>query len=253
MPELDSIRGIAVLMVVVYHAFFWSNQSPAYSGFTRALLKATQPGWLGVQLFFVLSGFLITGILCDTRERTDYFQRFYSRRALRILPAYFAMLAVLATLHIAQLPFLIASAAFQNTPWELLFVGGIGAALVVGSSERSHLVQSKVLAFFGWISYGLYLCHLLIFQGYDALMAKWFPEIAAEPRSLALILLRFVAAGGGAVVISCISRAYFEEWFLRLRGRVLVRANDSHNGSMSGEPASAEAAPRKGTPAVPTG
>ena len=95
MPELDVVRGIAVAMVVVYHGFFWSNPAARATGVTRAVLFASQPGWLGVELFFVLSGFLITGILVDARARPDFFRWFYVRRALRILPAYLALLVVM--------------------------------------------------------------------------------------------------------------------------------------------------------------
>ena len=62
------------------------------------MLTATQPGWLGVNLFFVLSGFLITGILVDSKTRPDFYKRFYGRRALRILPAYYLLLLVLGIL-----------------------------------------------------------------------------------------------------------------------------------------------------------
>src|SRR5690349_3754490 len=88
MPELDGLRGVAVLMVVFYHGFFWSNGGGAStSGVMHLFIRLTQLGWLGVDLFFVLSGFLITGILIESRARPDYYRRFYRRRTLRILPA----------------------------------------------------------------------------------------------------------------------------------------------------------------------
>ena len=92
MPELDSVRGIAVSGVLLLHAFYWQYSSFHFSGLPRLFLLATQPGGLGVNLFFVLSGFLITGILLDSKEKPRYFRRFYIRRALRILPAYYLLL-----------------------------------------------------------------------------------------------------------------------------------------------------------------
>jgi len=77
---LDGVRGLAVLMVLLYHA-----GQPALAG----LLFQS-----GVDLFFVLSGFLITTILLATRERSDYLRLFYSRRAVRIFPLYYLVLAV---------------------------------------------------------------------------------------------------------------------------------------------------------------
>lgn len=96
MPELDSVRGIAILAVVFYHGFFWSVPPEAFSGIERLFIRLTGFGWLGVNLFFVLSGFLITGILEDAKNAGGYFRKFYIRRALRILPAFYGMLAVLA-------------------------------------------------------------------------------------------------------------------------------------------------------------
>ncbi|MFZ0463503.1 MAG: acyltransferase [Candidatus Acidiferrales bacterium] len=86
MPELDCVRGVAILLVLFYHGFFWSNNVTGLHGIEKAIVEATRPGWLGVNLFFVLSGFLITGILLDSRGNKHYFRSFYTRRALRILP-----------------------------------------------------------------------------------------------------------------------------------------------------------------------
>jgi peptidoglycan/LPS O-acetylase OafA/YrhL len=98
-PALDSLRGVAILSVFMYHAFFWSGVR-VDSAFAGAVARLTRPGWLGVDLFFVLSGFLITGRLLDRREAAagDYYRSFYARRAVRILPLYFATLAVIGSI-----------------------------------------------------------------------------------------------------------------------------------------------------------
>jgi peptidoglycan/LPS O-acetylase OafA/YrhL len=106
MPELDTLRGIAVLGVILLHGFYWQYSGLHFAGWQRALLLATKAGWLGVNLFFVLSGFLITGILLDSRDRSGYYRRFYARRALRILPAYYLLLIGLAVLRQASLSYL---------------------------------------------------------------------------------------------------------------------------------------------------
>ncbi len=100
MPELDSIRGLAILMVIAFHAFY-SQPDNIPQTFTRVqnlFIQATWVGEYGVNLFFVLSGFLITGLLLQSVRRPDYYRRFYRRRALRILPAYYAILVVLVAL-----------------------------------------------------------------------------------------------------------------------------------------------------------
>lgn len=79
-PELDGIRGIAILLVVMYHCF------PC---------RFTGLGWIGVDLFFVLSGFLITGILIDSKFGGRYYINFIGRRVLRIFPLYYLVLLIL--------------------------------------------------------------------------------------------------------------------------------------------------------------
>ena len=90
------MRGIAVIMVLLVHYVTYSMLGRSWSGLPRLAMYAALPGWLGVDLFFVLSGFLITGILIDSRSDTHYFRNFYARRALRILPLYLLVLAILA-------------------------------------------------------------------------------------------------------------------------------------------------------------
>jgi len=102
MPELDVLRGIAILVVVLYHGLYWSGANAPAGSFAHLAIQLTVFGWLGVNLFFVLSGFLITGILLDTKHSPTYYRRFYTRRALRILPAYLAIVVALVVFHQAS-------------------------------------------------------------------------------------------------------------------------------------------------------
>lgn len=95
MPELDVIRGIAILLVVVHHGIYMPTLDTILPRWEHLLVLTGWIGRLGVNLFFVLSGFLITGILVDGRKREDYYKRFYFRRALRIFPIYFVVLGIL--------------------------------------------------------------------------------------------------------------------------------------------------------------
>lgn len=114
MPELDSIRGIAILAVVIYHGFYWQVNLTHFARWQSILLTLAWPGRLGVNLFFVLSGFLITGLLLDSKSKPDYYKRFYVRRALRIFPAYLAILFVLAAVRYAPVSFLALSLAYLS-------------------------------------------------------------------------------------------------------------------------------------------
>ena len=99
---LDGLRGIAILLVVACH--FVSNLRIDADGPAYLPVAIAHAGWAGVDLFFVLSGFLITGILVDARGSGSYFKAFYARRALRILPVYYAFLfAVFVLLPLAHL------------------------------------------------------------------------------------------------------------------------------------------------------
>src|SRR6202022_1061281 len=89
---LDGVRGLAILMVLLVH--FVGNMSPTNSA-EHAIVLLTGYGEYGVDLFFVLSGFLITGILYDARNEPHYFRNFYMRRLPRIFPLYYGVLALL--------------------------------------------------------------------------------------------------------------------------------------------------------------
>src|SRR6202163_2391493 len=355
MPELDVLRGIAVLGVLFFHGFRAEYGELPFTGTRRILLMATQPGALGVNLFFVLSGFLITGILLDSRTRPDYYQRFYTRRALRILPAYYSLLILLGVLHQASAAFLglsfvylsnvtnlfgvsmdyhplwslaveehyyivwpsvvrklrprslalfslavcilipvaravsfhyghmlggewytwfaadglaagsllalvlrssisrkhaaiggaflltmatilmiagapfgmlsrqtILGASLQITLVNTFFAGVLLLFLVVGSSPQSKLVHSSFLEFFGYISYGLYLVHPMVFRVYDKVTGKFWPWLQPSAGRFGLIVLRFAVVSATAVGLAYISRKYYEEWFLKLKDRIAL-------------------------------
>ena len=91
-PVLDGIRGLAIILVLINNVY---PETAAVSRFDTMFVHFTDFWWIGVDLFFVLSGFLITGILADTRDGEHYFRNFYARRFLRIFPLYYLALFIL--------------------------------------------------------------------------------------------------------------------------------------------------------------
>jgi peptidoglycan/LPS O-acetylase OafA/YrhL len=367
MPELDTIRGIAVLLVLFFHGFGFRYGLQGLSGLPRLFVAATLPGWIGVNLFFVLSGFLITGILLDTKPKDNYYRTFYTRRALRILPLYYAVLLLLgiltrsgwvhrqaswaflalsffylsnitelfgvpmqygvlwslaveehfyllwptavrsisrrrvavvgaiicilclslralyfirgynagtgytwlvadglamgailaslargpwgtrthmrsitlicfgasATMFTAGYPLGIfrasrfAGATLRETALNLLFAGIVGFVLLAGTSRWKFLVNRPVLRFFGEISYGVYLIHMLVFDLEDYVLKRFFPNLPAPRGRFDVMVVLFTVAGGFTVAVAYLSRWYFEEPFLRLKGHFQARSYES--------------------------
>ncbi|HXH67014.1 MAG TPA: acyltransferase [Candidatus Limnocylindrales bacterium] len=107
-PQLDAVRGIAIILVLIHnlHRFYWPP-----------LTLISKYGWMGVDLFFVLSGFLITGILLDAKSSANYFRNFYARRGLRIWPLYYLMLVIMFVAVPLIRPQDAAEIFQRSTPW----------------------------------------------------------------------------------------------------------------------------------------
>ena len=345
------MRGIAIVMVLFYHGFVTRQNFDAFSGFPKLVLRLLSPGWTGVNLFFALSGFLITGILLDSKHLPKYYGRFYRRRALRILPAYYALLVLLAAIGryglqgdkisfaflglsaiylanvtvffgvpmqfgilwslaveehfyliwpaavrhtsrrtLAVLAALLALAStlarviavrfgfdcFAHYSWlvadglalgsllaalvrgplgtrrglqlivsaavlgsfslilidflihrplaggslhitalNLLCMAAVGSSLLLGTSSWAFLARHRALIFFGEISYGLYLVHMLVFNVFDNLEHRFFPLAPSFRGHFGVMTVRFVIGASTAILLAFLSRRYLEEPFLR--------------------------------------
>jgi peptidoglycan/LPS O-acetylase OafA/YrhL len=352
MPELDSVRGIAILLVVVFHGFAGAYFGLHFGELPDRFVRATYYGFTGVNLFFVLSGFLITGILLDSKHKERYYRDFYVRRALRILPAYYLLLILLILLgsgtaayfalsffylsNVTDLfgvafgygplwslaveehyyliwPALVrnlsrrnlaicatgvwlavpclrwayfgrvhseglgtytwfcadnlaagsqlaiflrgsitrrvvllissglvvlgitlagiagwygvaqrthlAGAVLGDSVLSVLFTGMLALFLLAGSSSWQWLVTSRILRFFGYISYSLYLFQMMVAGLYDRMGYRFLAF--AQPRSgrFDLAVFRFLMTTAFAISLAYLSRRYFEEFFLRFKNR----------------------------------
>jgi peptidoglycan/LPS O-acetylase OafA/YrhL len=110
-------------------------------------------------------------------------------------------------------------AALQVVPWHFAFTACLALFLLLGTSQYAAAVRLRPLRFFGEISYGLYLVHLLIFDAYDGLFRQLGWEPARDSGSLAALAVRFLVVSAVATPLAFLSRKYFEERFLRFKSR----------------------------------
>jgi peptidoglycan/LPS O-acetylase OafA/YrhL len=151
--ELDGLRGLAIAAVLIYHCHLKLHHF--------GIDAVAQWGWAGVNLFFVLSGFLITGIIADSRQDPRFFSNFYARRGLRIWPVYVLLLLLVYVI----IPFTFtdnrwwAWHEFKAAPWMyyVLFVQNLFAISLTGTmgptwslaiEEQFYLVWAPVARFF---------------------------------------------------------------------------------------------------------
>jgi len=113
-PELDGLRGAAILMVLGLHYIANSRTSDHGFGLLYSAAQLFRLGWTGVDLFFVLSGFLIGGILLDASSSPNYAKTFYIRRVYRIIPIYYVWLTLYGLIG----GLLIWTGGLRPTNWE---------------------------------------------------------------------------------------------------------------------------------------
>jgi peptidoglycan/LPS O-acetylase OafA/YrhL len=139
-PALDGLRGIAVLTVMWLHFVFLLPRT----GGERVFWQLSETGWIGVDLFFVLSGFLITGILYDAKGGPHFFRNFYMRRSLRIFPLYYVFLILI----FAVIPLLRSSGADHvgKQVWMWTYLSNVLFARVGWEGMPAHTTHLWSLA-----------------------------------------------------------------------------------------------------------
>lgn len=163
MEGLDALRGIAVTWVV------WHNCTYDFSldGIAaKVLALITNSGWLGVQLFFVLSGFLITGLLLETQGHRNQLRFFYVRRTLRIFPLYYTSLIIcLFALPLLGIEWHALLASRENQLWFWLYLNNWASVFVdpgIFSHFWSLAIEEQFYLLWPWLVVGLSRRHLAV-------------------------------------------------------------------------------------------
>src|SRR5262245_1871381 len=127
--SLDGLRGIAILLVMLFHfSDNGSDLAPSSVLVDRIFHRLSGAGWIGVDLFFVLSGFLITGILFDAKGTPSYFRNFYVRRALRIFPLYYVALVLLLIMPLMVQHRPVPHLAARDAGWYFAYLSNVKMA-----------------------------------------------------------------------------------------------------------------------------
>jgi len=181
-PGLDGIRGTAILAVMTYHA----ARNLTYVGSHEQIVQGLVGiGWIGVDLFFVLSGFLITGILLDTKSSTTFFRSFYARRVLRIVPVYVVFVTIVT---------LVAPALGWTTPQD-------GATLRSAKGWYWTYLVNAIIARRGWSAAPWHTSHLWSLSVEEQFYMLWPAVVFAAGRKT---LLRIALS---AAIASAVMRA----------------------------------------------
>jgi peptidoglycan/LPS O-acetylase OafA/YrhL len=203
MPGLDLLRGLAILAVVFFHGFYYVAPAvPLHSRLAATLFHLTSFGWTGVNLFFTLSGFLITGNLIDSEQNPNYYSRFYIRRALRILPAYFLVLIVLGLTRTASLNYLLVCVIFLAN-WPKLLLHG---SFMLYPVFWSLAVEEQFYAVWPWLyrklrMRGLFALSIAVILLCPVLRGAAFTHVGASIFSKTFLIGDNLAIGAAIAII----------------------------------------------------
>lgn len=190
--QLDGLRGIAVLFVVFFHYFnnaYANTAKTSLNAFETIIQKITYWGWAGVDLFFILSGFLIASILLQNRGSKTYFSTFYIRRFSRIVPVYYLLLLL----------FVIAQQVFSDTPTKL-FARPFHIGWYIGFLQN---LQMSMEGYFG--AYALAPTWSLAVEEQFYLVIPWIIYFLKDKRVLVFCLL--------CILLAPVYRAFSDNWY----------------------------------------
>jgi peptidoglycan/LPS O-acetylase OafA/YrhL len=143
--ELDGVRGIAAIMVFFHHLFYTDLNPVQWGPAVKALYYVSAVGDRGVDLFFVLSGFLITSLLIKDRESPAFYRDFYWKRALRILPLYLLCLIGVALFIPHSGKQVMLSAFFIINFAQIFHIESIGPFWTLAIEEQFYILWPTVV------------------------------------------------------------------------------------------------------------
>jgi peptidoglycan/LPS O-acetylase OafA/YrhL len=238
LPTVDGLRGIAILLVLWYHAPFLFRQIPEFSdapspwAILGAFWKMSLGGWIGVDLFFVISGFLITLILIRVKDSAGSLLVFWERRALRIVPLAVLYLVVLLVLIRVGDPLGLLP-DFDAWPWYAFYLGNIHIAIYGWQPLAVMILWSLAIEeqFYLVWPFLVQRCNaqrVLLWSISFIIMAPFFRaatlSMADYPATYVLTFCRLDTLAAGAVVAALYSRKGWHEQMMTMCKRLAVPA-----------------------------
>jgi peptidoglycan/LPS O-acetylase OafA/YrhL len=228
---LDGVRGIAILLVLFHHVIIFSGLDRS-TLIDRALLAVGSAAWIGVDVFFVLSGFLITGILYDAKGSQHYFTSFYGRRVLRIFPLYYGFLALVYLLGPLVLAPDVAEALHSKQGWYWTYLSNVDVALHGWSASPylghfwSLAIEEQFYLIWPWIVLACERRRLILVSVgciLVALTARTAVPFLMDPLAAYVLLpTRMDTLATGALVAVLVRGPEGREWLHRWAPVVLV-------------------------------